>query len=154
MEKALYIIKPEGMAYRDEIREMMQDAGLKIISFKRVFLKSFGARYDLSRPLIRHFGSHYQILNQIIQRNGHCGSENAIELLRELVGVKTNPDECCPGTIRHRFGVRPGVVVGKSIYYLNIFHRSKTKAEAIRELELYDRIPAIRDEPKPNEVKG
>jgi nucleoside-diphosphate kinase len=154
MEQALYIIKPEGMANRKEIHQMILDAGLKIILSKCVLLNNLVLNTiypNLSPDLL---DATIRFLTKAPSEIGVVEGENAIEKLRELIGEQTNPDECRPGTIRHRFGVRPSVVVGKSIYHLNVLHRSKTVDEARRELDLYDRVPAITDSPTPNVVSG
>jgi nucleoside diphosphate kinase len=137
MERAAYIIKPEGMEHRTRIRQVFQEAGLKIVSTKNVRLtpEAVDILYPGLDSDLRSASVKYLTCAPV--EIGVLEGDAVIPTLRRLLGDNTNPDECRPGTIRHKFGIRPGVVIGKAIYHLNALHGSSNTAEASRDLSLF-----------------
>lgn len=144
MQRAAYIIKPEGMAHRAKIRRAFSLAGLHIISRKRVVLTlaAVDTLYPDLDPDLR--GASLKFLTCAPVEIGVLEGKNVLAKLRMVLGHRTDPDECRLGTIRNKFGLRPGVKFGKAVYYLNGLHGSKDEKEATRDLLLYASLPALR----------
>jgi nucleoside diphosphate kinase len=149
MERAAYIIKPEGMSQRDQIRQALLAAGLRIISTKLVNLTP--AAVDILYPGLNSDlrNASLKFLTCAPVEMGLLEGESAIAKLRTVLGDRTNPDECIPGTIRHKFGIRPGVPFGNAVYHLNALHGSKDNVEAVRDIHLYSSFPAASHPPEP-----
>jgi nucleoside diphosphate kinase len=140
MERTAYVIKPEGMACRSQIRQILLDDGLRIVSNKRVILDpaAVDTLYPGLAPDLRNASIRFLTCAPV--EFGILEGENVIAKLRRLMGDETNPDECSPGTIRHRFGIRPGIIFGSATYYFNVIHGSKDTDEASRDLRLYSSL--------------
>ncbi len=149
MERAAYIIKPEGIAHRGEIRRTLLRAGLRIVEAKGATLNPacVDILYPGLAPNLRD--ASIEFLTRAPVEIGIVEGEGVTARLRKLLGDKTNPDECLPGTIRHRFGVRPAVAFGGAVYYRNVIHGSKNVAEADRDIRLYSCLPPVRGSAEP-----
>ncbi|MBI5782018.1 MAG: nucleoside-diphosphate kinase [Tepidiphilus sp.] len=105
VERTLSIIKPDAVAKNviGKIYQRFEDAGLKIIAAKMVWLseKEAGAFYAVhkERPFYKDlvaFMTSGPVMVQVLE------GENAIAKNRELMGA-TDPKKAAPGTIRADF---------------------------------------------------
>lgn len=141
MERSVYIIKPEVVANREQIRALIRRSGLRIVSHKLVVLPQHaieslypGINDDLHAATLYYFGVGPCEIG-IVEGN------NAIERLSRLAGDSVSPAQCDPSTIRSQFGFRDPVKWGSASYFLNGLHRSKEAGEVARDLELFDALP-------------
>ena len=130
MEKTLSIIKPDATKRNitGRINTKLEDAGLKIVGQKRIFLSKAEAEkfYDIhkSRPFFNdlvNFMISGPIVVQVLMGN------NAVKVNREIMG-STNPMEASDGTIRNEFGI--------SIEH-NSVHGSDSIENAKKEIEFF-----------------
>lgn len=138
MEASLYMIKPEAMARREEIRGYIGQH-LTLGDIKTVQLPDWvmDELYDdLTDDL--HRATRIALSNPV--ELGLVHGENAIGKLLRLAGEKTAPGECHPESIRYRFGVREPMIVGSARYFLNAIHRPKTPSEAALHINLFRRL--------------
>ena len=139
-EKTFYIIKPDGLKNTESIKRIILKSGLRIIISKKTVLVPDIIRFiypDTEADLLE---AHFKFMSNEISEIGIIEGLNAIAKLVEISGKDTNPNLCASGTIRNRFGEKLGYKVGNALYYKNVFHRSKNKLQAKREVDLFDRI--------------
>lgn len=140
LEKSFFIIKPEGIKNAEGIKNIILENGLKIVKTKLALLSPDIIKLiylDTSNDL---FAAHVMFMCKEISEVGIIEGANAIDKLVEVSGHDTNPNLCATGTIRNLFGEKVGCKVGISLYYKNVFHRSRNIDEANREVDLFDRI--------------
>lgn len=140
MERSVYIIKPEGMPHRQEIRQMIQAAGLAVIGSTATILPQ-EVLAKLYPDLQEERGELWiATLDHLAHSECEVGiveGENAVQRLSELCGTATSPHDCGLETIRARFGRGIAAVrAGKKLYWKNIIHRSKNLEEARGDLEI------------------
>lgn len=141
--KTFYIIKPEGIKNTELIKKIIKKNGLRIIDSKRAVLTPEIIKFiypDIETDLLE---AHFKFMSKEISEVGVIVGLNAIAKLVEISGKDTNPNLCALGTIRNRFGEKLGYKVGNALYYKNVFHRSKNKQEAKKEVDLFDKIKSI-----------
>ncbi len=133
-ERTVYIIKPEGMKYACEIREMIREAG-KITGAWQLILPEWVPKILYPKGSSeQHYGLG-KFFGSGISEIGIVIGEGAIEALVRISGSKTDPLSCEPGTIRKRFGDYPEMGHGIP-YYRNCIHRSRTGKESLRDQNL------------------
>ena len=123
--KAVYIIKPEAMIYRNKIRKQLKIVGLRVISYKVIVMDEelLLQIYSDCNMDIQNAATKYMMCGE--SEIGIVEGTNTIEKLLDVSGRSANPSNCKKGTIRNQYGIRKGIKVGRSIYYKNAFHRSK-----------------------------
>lgn len=134
VETSVYMIKPEAMSHRHEIRSMIAkhlDLGAR--SELVLPVVALDALYpDLSTELraMTHemFRAHVEI--------GLVHGPNAIAMLLDIAGHHTAPHLCEPDTVRHRFGRWTPSLCGGATYYHNGIHRPKDATEARQHVAL------------------
>lgn len=121
-ELTSFIIKPDGMSHREEIRKIIARAGLVIIESKILLLPKWAIEvlYDnVPKNILvakeEYFSSPVEV--------GIIEGENAVDAFFELCGSNTRPSECAPGTLRAIFGKVNPVPIKGIDYYLNAIHR-------------------------------
>lgn len=136
IDQSIYLIKPEAMDYRMEIRDMVFAAGLEITrtAITRIplpILKSLypELHFDLQTATEMFIGQADVEVNEV-------RGERAVERLLKLCGDSVDPSQCCQSTIRNRFGFAQSQLVGSAQYFRNAIHRPRTAAEAERDLRL------------------
>ena len=137
MEKSVYIIKPEGLAYRESIRQMLQTAGLTIEDSFTTTIPQWVIA-ELYPNLFRKQGELWEItlkylLGEPCEVGIVCGVQ-AIARLFEACGTETNPMRCAPDTIRRTFGKATDESVRGMAFWLNVIHRPMDRQEARRDL--------------------
>lgn len=135
---SMYMIKPEAMPHREEIRERIGHH-LTLGETKMMRLPDWAMNElydDLTEDLRR--ATRVTLENPV--ELGLVHGEDAIMRLLELAGDKTSPRECHPDSIRYQFGIRDPMVVGGARYFLNAIHRPKTLEEAATHIALFRRL--------------
>ncbi len=130
MSWACFLIKPEGMAHREEIYRRLEKEGLAVDWRRRVrpTERLLSVLYpDLPEPIWRATLAH--LLGQPCE-TGIVIGEDAILRLFRIAGAEANPALCAPGTIRFDFGDRTGTEVAPGVrYFNNAIHRPKDQDE-------------------------
>jgi len=129
METTGYIIKPDGMTRREEIREYILKSGLEITESRILLLpkRVINILYsNVPKKILlikrKYFSSEVEI--------GLISGKNAIDNFFLLCGTKTKPSECDPFTIRYLFGKKKPILINGIQYYLNAIHRPNKKEVA------------------------
>lgn len=140
MQRAVYVIKPEALLHRDEIRNLIGRSGLVILDSR---VMTFGPNaIDVLSPDVagdlRAATVHYYTVGP--SEIGVVQGDDAIRTLGRVCGEAVAPTACGPETIRARFGIREPVQFGEAVYYRNGFHRSRNPAEATAELRLVSEL--------------
>ncbi len=139
METTVYLIKPEGMAYKEQIRKIIERKGLAIAERKTIVLPEWAIKSiypDLPSDLLIATRA---MLSSPVEMGIVIG-ERAVQRLFILAGMETSPATCAPGSIRFLFGAKEPIIFGKIMYYANVLHRPKNHAEADRGVELFHKL--------------
>jgi nucleoside diphosphate kinase len=145
MERSVYLIKPEAMARRDDIRQMLeQHYGLPVTIFgeAKIGLDVLATLYP---DVFREGGELWEATcNHLLGKICEIGiveGENAIRRLFTACGEKTNPQECGPSTVRAVFQSGFSIQLRNGgTYWLNVIHRPKDLEEANRDLKIAYRL--------------
>jgi nucleoside-diphosphate kinase len=128
----LAIIKPDGMLYEDQIMEIIQENGFKVLQDKTIMKLSDETISEWYFD--KHEESYYPSLMEYLQRGPvrvlSLSRMNAIPTLRTLIGP-TNPNlarQLFPKSIRAFYGTN---------IQENSIHASDSKASAEREYKLF-----------------
>lgn len=124
-----YIIKPDAFEHRNEIRKILSNSGLNIIKFKTwIFTKSeVESLYPkLDNKMIEIAIKH---LTSGKSEIGLIEGKEVFQVLLQIGGHSTSPDECEENTIRYIFGQHEPILVGNYQYFLNAFHRTKNEEQ-------------------------
>jgi nucleoside diphosphate kinase len=140
MNRSIYIIKPEAMPFREEIRKMICLAGLKIIRTTEAIIP-----IDVLDKLYTDCSDELRRATQLFMGCEPCEigeviGENAVEKLLSICGHVTDPSQCAAQTIRNRFGVRQVEHFENALYFKNAIHRPKNAEEAQRDLNALSKI--------------
>lgn len=136
IQETAYIIKPEAFCNRQEIRHLINQAGLSVRYSKTLVLdrQVVNVLYpDIAGDLLE---ASIRFLTSGPSEVGIVQGEDAINRLLWLAGESPSPFLCNRDTIRFKFGVHDGKPIGGTIYYFNGFHRSKNSFEAQRDINL------------------
>jgi nucleoside diphosphate kinase len=139
MERSMYLIKPEGLRYREQIRHMITSTGLFIEHHFVAVLprRIVEALYpDLAEAQNRLWGA---TLLQLLDRPCEIGlvsGQDAIAKLFGVAGTDFRPPLCKPNTIRYRFGNHTPIETGEGEYWYNAIHRSRSEVEVARDLQI------------------
>lgn len=140
IERSLIIIKPDGVerGLVGEILKRFENAGLKIVAMKMVWIDSKFAE--------KHYAAHksklfFRELVDFITEGPVVAfvleGVHAVDNVRRLVG-STSPHEAAPGTIRGDFAhLSMAYASKKGLGGKNIVHASGTKKEADDEIKLW-----------------
>lgn len=140
MERTLVLIKPEGVQRHlvGKIIQRFEDAGLKIVGMKQVWINGEFAQKHYSEHVGKSF---YQNLEKHITEGPVIAfvleGPNAVENVRKIVGT-TEPKSSPPGTIRGDFAhisFEHADSNGKPIK--NVVHASGNPEEAKKEISLW-----------------
>jgi nucleoside diphosphate kinase len=129
-----YLIKPRGMDHRSEIRSLIQQFGLEIISFHSVIVSLEQVRllYPAAQGIVFK-----AICCELEDEECEIGlvanyrnERHAIEKLASAIGRSTRPSECTPDSVRHRFGDHePQLISGTVTYWYNAAHCARNEHE-------------------------
>lgn len=140
LESAAYLVKPEAIAYRREIRNMIASAGLNV------------EEYCISRLCPEHVRMIYADLTEPIIKasiaflcSGQCEigivtGKAVFKHLGTVAGQHTDPGQCLPNTIRHRFGYHEAVHYDGVSYFRNAIHRTQDVDELARVMKVYEEL--------------
>ena len=144
IERTLVLLKPDAVqrAVMGRIISRFEDAGLKIIGMKMVWVdKKFALRH-YREELAKRVGAHVREMIADFLTTGPViaivlEGVNAIENVRKLVGA-TEPKAAAPGTIRGDFShMSYGYADQKKVPVKNLIHASSSKDDAELELKLW-----------------
>ncbi len=142
IETSLYMIKPEAMHARTEIRrilgcDLQLGENVTTVLPDDVLDEFYPDITEPQRTLaLALFDTPVEI--------GLVHGPDAINLLLRITGHETAPDLCDPHSIRYRFGVRKPIPCGGGVLYKNAIHRPRDRVEAADQLRLVRRIIASR----------
>ena len=139
LEQTFFCIRPYAFEKRGFIKKMITDAGSKIKNLKILWLtpNDLSVLYGHEEPSV-YFDACTNFMTNGFVEAGVIEGKNAIEKLINLVGNTHIPNESKSNTIRAIFGKTDPINFNGLDYYLNPLHRSKTKAEAKREVALFN----------------
>lgn len=134
---AICVIKPDAFLRREDIIRRLENSGFSIV--KRA-TRQIPERF-LAEVMYR------DCTPSEIEATGHAfakgpceilmirGGADVVEKVSRLAGLKTNPKDCEPGSIRHEYGSHEAEMLKDgSEFYHNAIHRPKTKEEQANEL--------------------
>ncbi len=129
MDITFGLVKPDAYENREEIKEMIREAGLDIVKDEHSYEIT---KEDAEEHYIEHkekpfFGELIDFITSGPTNKMVIRGENAVERLAELTGP-TDPADAEEGTIRARFGQELS---------LNAFHRADSSESAIREIGIH-----------------
>jgi len=144
MERTLVLIKPEGVKRHlvGKIMTRFEDAGLKIIGMKQVWIDKEFAKQHYTEDITKRRGEavREQLLNYIIEGPVVAfvlEGINAIENVRKIVGG-TEPKSSPPGTIRGDFAhISFNYADKNKIAVRNLIHASGNEEDAKNEVKLW-----------------
>lgn len=135
LQSSVYMIKPEAMVRRQEIRAMLA-RHLDLVTWTTLVVPPdvLNVLYpDLTGDLLMMTRGIFRLPVEI----GLVAGPNAVAALLLAAGRHTAPHLCEPDTIRHRFGRwTPSIFPSGAQYYHNAIHRPKDPAEANQHLDL------------------
>ncbi|MEM3127200.1 MAG: nucleoside-diphosphate kinase [Candidatus Woesearchaeota archaeon] len=144
IERTLVLIKPDGVqrSLSGRIISKFEDAGLKIIGMKMVWVDKNFAKKHYTEDIEKRRGKHVRDkLLQFITEGPIIAicleGVSAIENVRKIVG-DTEPRKATPGTIRGDFAhVTYDYADHKKVAVKNLIHASSDKNDAKREVSLW-----------------
>lgn len=137
IEKALFIIKPDGWNQREHIKidisnhfELLET---RLLQFCPDLLAKLYPS-DVGQP---HYSALIEYMLETQCELGIIEGESAVLRFYELAGKFSNPKECAKDTLRYKYG--KGLDTTKSGLYIvkNAIHRAKSREESKFELDLF-----------------
>lgn len=139
-ERSFYIINSEEKSKASQIREAIEDSGLKIVKFKavrptRALLRALhpNVRQEQFRSILSHLENHECEI-------GLVEGEDAVEILAEISGRDPFPFRNPIGTLRYRFTGRDTVILDPEDPYpfraIDCPRDAKEAQKALRRLQL------------------
>jgi nucleoside diphosphate kinase len=140
ISKSFFIIKPEALAKRKEIIDLLnKHLDLIVVESKRIKLKES----DIDKIYFDDFGT--LLLNAIkmhlvdkFVEVGMVEGRDAVIALRQACGTEADPKLCNKNTIRYIFGLPNPVWYNGQKYYLNAIH-SAVESEVEASLEWFEK---------------
>lgn len=129
----MYIIKPDGMARRLEIRDMIEQSSLVVVRSATAILPVWVVEViypDLSEERC-NTAIHYMTCDEC--EVGILSGNDAVRRFLNLAGEFVEPGRCEPGSIRAKFGTKDPL---QGWYYNNAIHRPTNQYEAVRDLAI------------------
>ena len=130
METSYYVIKPHGSVFREEVRAMIEGAGLTITECKRLMMHGWALEKIYSDLPEKYRDAVFRPFKGKLVEVGLVVGENAIDRLLQITGTELDPVDCAPGSIRFKFGGREPLMIDGVRCYTNIIHRPRNKTEA------------------------
>ena len=137
METSLYIIKPHGLIFREEVREMIESEDLTISEVKRVVVPRWALEIIYSDLPERYRNSVFKPFVNTPVEIGLVVGKDAVNTLLRITGTEIDPVNCSPESIRFKFGARKPIMIDGVIYYKNIIHRPRNREEARHDVEVF-----------------
>ncbi|MBI2140979.1 nucleoside-diphosphate kinase [Candidatus Woesearchaeota archaeon] len=144
IERTLVLLKPDAVqrAIMGRILGRFEDAGLKVVGMKMVWVDKRFALKHYTEELAKRAGAHVRQMIAEFLTTGPVVAMvlegvNAIENTRKLVG-STEPKAAAPGTIRGDFShMSYGYADAKKVPVKNLVHASSSKQDAAAEIKLW-----------------
>ncbi len=144
IERTLVLLKPDAVqrAVMGRILSRFEDAGLKAVGMKMVWVDKKFALKHYTEELAKRAGSHVREMIAEFLTTGPVVAivlegVNAIENTRKLVG-STEPRSAAPGTIRGDFShVSYAYADARKAPVKNLVHASSSKEDAAAEIKLW-----------------
>lgn len=130
LEKSLFMIKPEGMKYKDTIRDRIERSGLEITQsktqvFDNVMLNTL---YGDAPKHVRR--AQAELFNEKYVEVGIVLGAHAVSSLFDLIGHFADPRMCNGESLRYLYGEHNPIVINDVELFKNAIHRPKNVAEA------------------------
>ncbi|MBI2664856.1 nucleoside-diphosphate kinase [Candidatus Woesearchaeota archaeon] len=144
IERTLVVIKPDGVerSLSGKILTRFEDAGLKIVGLKMVWVDRKMALRHYTEDLAKRRGEHVRrVMVDYISTGPVVAAViegvNAVEVVRKITG-DTEPRAAAPGTIRGDFThVSFKYADSRKAPVKNVIHASSDAADAKREIALW-----------------
>lgn len=128
---AIYIVKPEAIEHRKEIREFIEKNSFLTIRYSKLMILNDEAIHylfidDRGTALLNAIKQHMlgkRVEVNIVVSGERSEEELATELVR-VTGAHFNPKLCDPNTVRAIFGSSDFMMYHNQKYFLNAIHRS------------------------------
>jgi len=137
LETSFYIIKPHGLVFFKEVRAMIEGGGLIISESKRLVMPYWALEIIYSDLPKRYRSAVFKPFADVFVEAGLVVGKNAIDTLLQIAGTEIDPVDCAPESIRFKFGERRPIMIDNVRYYKNIIHRSRNRAEAKKDVEVF-----------------
>ena len=140
-EVTVALIKPEGLTELQSMRLRMARLGLRIIAKREVLWDESTADStlqklypDAPRPMLDAARDHFtgRVTPVLLIRG-----RNAIQVVRQLVGLHADPRQCKSYHLRHAYAELEPVPIKDGWYFRNGVHRCDTEEEATRLFNLF-----------------
>ena len=144
IERTLVLLKPDAVqrAIMGRILSRVEDAGLKVVGLKMVWVDKKFALKHYTEELAKRAGAHVREMIAEFLTTGPVVAMvvegvNAIENVRKMVG-STEPKAAAPGTIRGDFShMSYSYADKKKSPVKNLVHASSSKQDAAAEIKLW-----------------
>lgn len=137
LETSFYMIKPHGLAFLEEVREMIRGSGLIISETKRVVMPRWALEVVYSDLPEKYRNSVFSPFINAFVEVGLVAGKDAVNTLLQIAGTEIDPVDCAPESIRFKFGARKPVMIDGVRYYKNIIHRSRNIEEAEKDVKVF-----------------
>ncbi|MFA6273027.1 MAG: nucleoside-diphosphate kinase [Candidatus Paceibacterota bacterium] len=137
METSFYIIKPHGLAFREEVRAMIEGVGLTITESKELVVHSWALEIIYSDLPEKYRDAVFLQFKGKSVEVGLVMGENAIDKLLQITGTELDPVDCALSSIRFKFGGHKPLIINGVRCYKNIIHRSQNKTEAENGIKVF-----------------
>lgn len=137
METSFYIIKPHGLMVCEEVRAMIESAGLTITESKKLVIHRWALEIIYSDLPKKYRDAVFRPFKGVEVEVGLVTGENAVDTLLQVTGTELDPTDCAPESIRFKFGGREPFIIDGVRCYTNIIHRPRNKVEADRGVKLF-----------------
>ena len=125
------------MAFREEVRAMIESASLVITEYKTLVMNERGLEIIYSDLPKKYRRVVFQPFKNASVEMALVAGENATDTLLKIAGTELDPIDCTPESIRFKLGGREPFVIDGVRWYVNIIHRPRNKVESERGVELF-----------------
>jgi len=137
LETSFYIIKPHGLAFRKEVKAMIESVGLTITESKELVMHMWALEIIYSDLPEKYRDVVFRTFKEKLVEVGLVIGENAIDKLLQITGTELDPVDCAPGSVRFKFGGRELFMIEGVRCYTNIIHRPRNKTEAENGIKVF-----------------
>lgn len=131
------MIKPHGLVFLEEVKEMIRNGGLTITETKKLVMPHWALEIIYSDLPERYRSAVFKPYVNAYVEVGLAIGKDAINTLLQLAGTELNPTDCGPESIRFKLGEPEPLMIDGVIFYKNIIHRSRNGEEAKKDIKVF-----------------
>ncbi len=139
-ETSFYMIKPHGLVFLEEVKEMIRNGSLIITETKRLVMPHWALEIIYSDLPERYRNSVFKPYVDAYVEAGLVVGKDSINTLLKIAGKELNPIDCAPESIRFKLGTPEPLMIDNVRYYKNIIHRSSNSTEAKKDIGVFRMI--------------